>query len=66
LVHERQDTIRRRAAEQDRLDVAEARAAWRASQPTLDPGRLIFADETWTKTNMVRLYGRCERGPAAG
>jgi transposase len=23
---------------------------------------LIFIDETWTKTNMVRLYGRSERG----
>ncbi len=27
-----------------------------------DPGRLIFIDETWTKTNMVRLYGWAERG----
>src|ERR1700689_1344542 len=44
------------AAEQDRPDVAEARAEWRKSQPTLDPGRLIFVDEPWTKTNMVRLY----------
>ena len=26
-------------------------------QPTLDPSRLIFIDETWTKTNMTRLYG---------
>jgi hypothetical protein len=38
-----------RAAEQDRPDVAEARAEWRVSQPTLDPGRLIFIDETWAK-----------------
>ena len=51
-----------RAAEQDRPDVAKARAEWRESQPTLDPGRLIFIDETWTKTNMVRLYGRCDMG----
>jgi transposase len=51
-----------RAAEQDRPDVAEARAEWRKCQPTLDPGRLIFIDETWTKTNMVRLYGWAERG----
>ena len=46
-----------RAAEQDRPDVAEARAAWRAKQPTLTPGRLVFMDETWSKTNMTRLYG---------
>jgi hypothetical protein len=35
---------------------------WRETQPTLDPSRLIFIDETWTKTNMVRLYGWAERG----
>jgi transposase len=23
---------------------------------------LVFLDETWTKTNMARLYGRCPRG----
>jgi transposase len=51
-----------RAAEQDRPDVAAARAAWQANQPGLDPARLIFIDETWTKTNMVRAYGRCRRG----
>jgi transposase len=28
----------------------------------LDPGKLIFIDETWTKTNMVRLYGWAELG----
>jgi transposase len=51
-----------RAAEQDRPDVAAARAAWRESQPTLDPARLIFIDETWTKTNMTRNYGWAEVG----
>ncbi|MGO9996305.1 MAG: IS630 family transposase [Acetobacteraceae bacterium] len=51
-----------RAAEQDRPDVAKARAEWRENQPTLDAGRLIFIDETWTKTNMVRLYGWAEVG----
>lgn len=25
-------------------------------------GRLIFVDETWAKTNMTRLHGRCARG----
>lgn len=51
-----------RAAEQDRLDVAAARAGWREKQLDLDPNKLVFLDETWTKTNMVRLYGRCQRG----
>ena len=46
-----------RAAEQDRPDVATARTEWRENQPKLDADRLIFIDETWTKTNMVRLYG---------
>ena len=47
-----------RAAEQDRPDVAKARAEWREKQPRLTPTQLVFIDETWTKTNMVRLYGR--------
>jgi transposase len=28
----------------------------------LSPGKLIFIDETWTKTNMTRLRGRAPRG----
>ena len=28
----------------------------------LDPGRLVFIDETWTATNMTRSQGRCRRG----
>jgi transposase len=28
----------------------------------LIPGRLVFIDETWTKTNMTRLMGRATRG----
>lgn len=31
-------------------------------QPKLDVRRLVFLDETWTKTNMARLYGRASRG----
>jgi transposase len=42
--------------------VAQARAEWRKTQPTLNAGRLIFIDETWIKTNMVRLFGRSARG----
>lgn len=45
------------AAEQDRADVAERREAWKNQQQEWDPGRLIFIDETWVKTNMTRLRG---------
>jgi transposase len=51
-----------RAAEQDRPDVAKARTEWREKQPRLTPGKLVFIDETWVKTNMTRLYGRARRG----
>ena len=50
------------AAEQDRADVAKARAEWKANQSALDPRNLVFLDETGTKTNMVRIRGRCKRG----
>ena len=50
------------AAEQERPDVAAARAAWRMRQPALSPERLVFLDETWAKTNMARRYGRARRG----
>ena len=50
------------AAEQDRPDVAEKRAYWKAWQVGLDLRRLVFIDETWTKTNMTRLYGRAASG----
>jgi transposase len=50
------------AAEQDRPDVAKARAEWKDTQHTLDPSQLVFIDETGTATNMVRTRGRCERG----
>ena len=51
-----------RAAEQDRPDVAEAREEWHASQPDLNPERLVFIDETGAATDMARRYGRCPRG----
>jgi transposase len=51
-----------RAAEQDRPDVAKARTEWREKQPSLTPSKLVFIDETWTRTNMTRLYGRAPRG----
>jgi transposase len=51
-----------RAAEQHREDVAEERAEWKKLQETLPLERLVFIDETWTKTNMAPLYGRAEIG----
>jgi hypothetical protein len=45
------------AAEQDRPDVAEARAAWRECQPDMNAARLVLIDETWATTNMARRYG---------
>lgn len=30
--------------------------------PRLDPARLVFIDETWTKTNMTPLFGWAPRG----
>jgi len=58
------DTEKKRlhAAEQDRPDIAEARATWRTSQRELDASRLIFLDETWATTNMARSHGRAPRG----
>jgi len=50
------------AAEQDRPDVAQARALWRDRQAGLNPARLVFIDETWANTNMARRYGRSRRG----
>jgi len=37
--------------------VAEARAAWRTQQPTLNPAKLVFIDETCVRTNLARRYG---------
>jgi transposase len=51
-----------RATEQDRPDVAEARAQWRAGQADLNQERLVFIDESGASTKMTRLYGRCARG----
>jgi transposase len=50
------------ASEQDRPDVARRRRRWRRLQSILDPTRLVFIDETWTKTNMAPLRGWCRRG----
>jgi transposase len=50
------------AAEQDRPDVVQARRAWQRKRWKAKLRRLVFIDETSTKTNMVRLRGRCRRG----
>jgi transposase len=50
------------AAEQDRPDVARRRAQWRKHQSRIDAFRLVFIDETWTKTNMAPLRGWAPRG----
>jgi DDE superfamily endonuclease len=50
------------AAEQDRPDVARARKAWRRKRWKVKLRKLVFIDETSTKTNMVRLRGRSGRG----
>ena len=50
------------AAEQDRPDVARRRAQWTKYPERIDPSRLVFIDETWTKTNMAPLRGWAPRG----
>jgi putative transposase len=50
------------AAEQDRPDVARRRAQWSKYQGRIDPSRLVFIDESWTKTNMAPLRGWAPRG----
>jgi transposase len=42
--------------------VARRRAQWKKYQARIDPARLVFIDETWTKTNMAPLRGWCARG----
>jgi len=50
------------ASEQDRPDVARRREQWKKYQTRIDPTRLVFIDETWTKTNMAPLRGWAPRG----
>ena len=42
--------------------MARRRASWKRFQDRLDPRHLVFVDETWAKTNMLRTHGRCRRG----
>ena len=50
------------ALEQARADIARRRRRWRSWQAHLDPRRLVFIDETWTKTNMAPLRGWGPKG----
>jgi transposase len=56
-----------RAAEQDRADVGEERAAWRAAVASgrLGPAELIFVDESGVDTRMTRRFARAPRGERA-
>ena len=45
------------ASERDRPDVARRREQWIERQDRIDPERLVFIDETWTKTTMEPLRG---------
>ena len=49
-------------AEQFRADVARRRYWWKKHQNRIDASRLVFIDETWTKTNMAPLRGWGEKG----
>jgi putative transposase len=50
------------ASEQDRPDVARRREQWKKYQTRIAPERLVFIDETWTKTNMAPLRGWAPKG----
>ena len=50
------------ASEQDRPNVARRRLHWQQRQDQIDPKRLVFIDETWAKTNMPPIRGRCPVG----
>jgi transposase len=45
------------AGERERPDVARRREQWCKYQGGIDPGRLVFIDETWTRTDMAPLRG---------
>jgi transposase len=50
------------ASETDGPDVARRRARWQRHQGRVDPRRLVFVDETWTRTNMAPLRGWGPKG----
>src|SRR4026208_2298477 len=50
------------AGERDRPDVARRRARWIKYQDRVEPERLVFIDETWTRTERAPLRGWAPRG----
>jgi transposase len=50
------------AGERDRPDVARRRAQWLKYQDRVEAERLVFIDETWTRTDMAALRGWAPRG----
>lgn len=50
------------AAEQERPDVRRERRAFRREVERIEPGRLVFVDETGVTTAMTPSYGRAPRG----
>src|SRR3954468_1541912 len=50
------------AGERDRPYVARRRAQWIKYQDRVEPERLVFIDETWTRTDMAALRGWAPRG----
>jgi len=50
------------AGERDRPDVARRRAQWIKYQDRVEAERLVFIDETWTRTDMTALRGWAPRG----
>ena len=51
-----------RAQEQLDPEVAAQRQEWGERTAGIDPGRLVFLDESNAKTTMTRTYGRAPRG----
>src|SRR6201994_3638929 len=50
------------AGERDRPAVARRRAQWTKYQGRVEAERLVFIDETWTRTDMAPLRGWAPRG----
>ena len=50
------------AGERDRPDVARRRSQWIKHQDRVDGRRLVFIDETWSRTDMAPLRGWAPRG----
>jgi transposase len=52
----------RRASERDRPEVRKKRRSFRREVKLIEPGRLVFVDETGVTTAMTPAYGRAPRG----